>query len=82
MQLGSAERFMQQSEFLIYGNGKDNPPTGFMFEKQQLKGLYFNQSPTKVYYAQADDSIQTIGFFNSFPFKTYAGPPLSINALS
>ncbi|OAY50170.1 putative methylesterase 14, chloroplastic [Manihot esculenta] len=46
-ELGSAERFMQQSEFLIYGNGKDNPPTGFMFEKQQLKGLYFNQSPTK-----------------------------------
>ncbi|KAJ9167015.1 hypothetical protein P3X46_021699 [Hevea brasiliensis] len=46
-ELGSAERFMQESEFLIYGNGKDNPPTGFMFKKQQMKGLYFNQSPTK-----------------------------------
>ncbi|XP_050230478.1 putative methylesterase 14, chloroplastic [Mercurialis annua] len=46
-ELGSAERFMQESEFLIYGNGKDKSPTGFMFEKQQMKGLYFNQSPTK-----------------------------------
>ncbi|TYG49201.1 hypothetical protein ES288_D10G075400v1 [Gossypium darwinii] len=46
-ELGSAERFMQESEFLIYGNGKDEPPTGFMFEKQLMKGLYFNQSPTK-----------------------------------
>ncbi|XP_022720791.1 putative methylesterase 14, chloroplastic, partial [Durio zibethinus] len=45
--LGSAERFMQESQFLIYGNGKDKPPTGFMFEKQLMKGLYFNQSPTK-----------------------------------
>ncbi|GFZ09713.1 methyl esterase 14 [Actinidia rufa] len=46
-ELGSAELFMQESKFLIYGNGKGNPPTGFMFEKQQLKGLYFNQSPAK-----------------------------------
>ncbi|XP_010530122.1 PREDICTED: putative methylesterase 14, chloroplastic [Tarenaya hassleriana] len=46
-ELGSAERFMKESQFLIYGNGKDNPPTGFMFEKQHMKGLYFNQSPTK-----------------------------------
>ncbi|KAB1210895.1 putative methylesterase 12, chloroplastic [Morella rubra] len=46
-ELGSAEHFMQQSKFLIYGNGKDKPPTGFMFEKEQMKGLYFNQSPTK-----------------------------------
>ncbi|KAK0575808.1 hypothetical protein LWI29_007465 [Acer saccharum] len=46
-ELGSAERFMQESQFLIYGNGKDKPPTGFMFEKQQMKGLYFNQSPSK-----------------------------------
>lgn len=50
LQLGSAEHFMQQSKFLIYGNGKDKPPTGFMFEKEQMKGLYFNQSPTKVWY--------------------------------
>ncbi|KAL6961920.1 putative methylesterase 12, chloroplastic [Sarracenia purpurea var. burkii] len=46
-ELGSAELFMQESKFLIFGNGSDNPPTSFMFEKQQLKGLYFNQSPTK-----------------------------------
>ncbi|KAK9270096.1 hypothetical protein L1049_025670 [Liquidambar formosana] len=46
-ELGSAELFMQESKFLIYGNGKDKPPTGFMFEKQQMKGLYFNQTPTK-----------------------------------
>ncbi|XWS16310.1 hypothetical protein CRYUN_Cryun34aG0074100 [Craigia yunnanensis] len=46
-ELGSAESFMQESQFLIYGNGKDKPPTGFMFEKHLMKGLYFNQSPTK-----------------------------------
>jgi hypothetical protein len=40
---------MQESKFLIHGNGKEKPPTGFMFEKEQMKGLYFNQSPTKVY---------------------------------
>lgn len=48
LQLGSAERFMKESQFLIYGNGQDKPPTGFMFEKQHMKGLYFNQSPNKV----------------------------------
>ncbi|BAT92982.1 hypothetical protein LR48_Vigan05g051200 [Vigna angularis] len=46
-ELGSAERFIQESKFLIHGNGKDKPPTGFMFEKEQMKGLYFNQSPAK-----------------------------------
>ncbi|KAF8087226.1 hypothetical protein N665_0594s0002 [Sinapis alba] len=46
-ELGSAERFMKESQFLIYGNGKDKPPTGFMFEKQHMKGLYFNQSTSK-----------------------------------
>ncbi|XP_076919358.1 putative methylesterase 12, chloroplastic [Bidens hawaiensis] len=46
-QLGSAEQFMKESNFLIHGNGKDNPATGFMFEKQQMRGLYFNQSPGK-----------------------------------
>ncbi|KAF8105349.1 hypothetical protein N665_0158s0032 [Sinapis alba] len=46
-ELGSAERFMKESQFLIYGKGKDEPPTGFMFEKQHMKGLYFNQSPNK-----------------------------------
>lgn len=47
-QLGSAEFFMKESKFLIHGNGKDNPATGFMFEKHQMRGLYFNQSPAKV----------------------------------
>ncbi|KAI3773668.1 hypothetical protein L1987_48198 [Smallanthus sonchifolius] len=46
-QLGSAELFMKESKFLIHGNGKDNPATGFMLEKQQMRGLYFNQSPAK-----------------------------------
>ncbi|GKV27124.1 hypothetical protein SLEP1_g36329 [Rubroshorea leprosula] len=46
-ELGSAESLMQESKYLIYGNGKDKPPTGFMFEKLQMKGLYFNQSSTK-----------------------------------
>ncbi|KAF4377293.1 hypothetical protein CsatB_008150 [Cannabis sativa] len=46
-ELGSAEQFMEGSKFLIHGNGKDQPPTGFMFEKEQMKGLYFNHSPTK-----------------------------------
>lgn len=50
LQLGSAELFVQESKFLIYGNGKEKPPTGFMFEKQQMHGLYFNQSPSKVFY--------------------------------
>lgn len=48
MQLGSAELFMQESKYLIHGNGKDKTPTGFQFEKNQMKGLYFNQSPAKV----------------------------------
>ena len=42
---------MKGSKFLIYGNGKDEQPTGFMFEKEQMKGLYFNQSPTKVLFS-------------------------------
>lgn len=48
LQLGSAELFTQESKFLTYGNGKDKPATGIMFEKEQMHGLYFNQSPTKV----------------------------------
>ncbi|XP_060217027.1 putative methylesterase 14, chloroplastic isoform X2 [Lycium barbarum] len=45
--LGSAELFTPESKFLIYGNGKDKPATCIMFEKEQMQGLYFNQSPTK-----------------------------------
>ncbi|XP_022152536.1 putative methylesterase 12, chloroplastic isoform X2 [Momordica charantia] len=46
-ELGSAEIFLKDSMFLIYGNGKDKPATGFMLDKEQMKGLYFNQSPVK-----------------------------------
>ncbi|XP_010246768.1 PREDICTED: putative methylesterase 14, chloroplastic [Nelumbo nucifera] len=46
-ELGSAENFMQESQYLTYGNGKDKPPTSLMLEKQHMKGLYFNQSPAK-----------------------------------
>ncbi|OAY81958.1 putative methylesterase 14, chloroplastic [Ananas comosus] len=46
-ELASADVFLQESQFLVYGNGKDKPPTGLAFDKQQIKGLYFNQSPSK-----------------------------------
>ncbi|XP_057531966.1 putative methylesterase 14, chloroplastic [Amaranthus tricolor] len=46
-QLGSSEDFIKESQFLIHGNGTDNPPTAFMLEKQHMKALYFNQSPLK-----------------------------------
>lgn len=48
MQLGSAEVFLTQSQFLLYGNGKDKTPTAILFDKEQTKGLYFNQSNPKV----------------------------------
>lgn len=59
MQLGSAELFLQESKSLVFGNGNDKPPTGFMFEKQQMHGLYFNQSPAKV----LTSTVQTLLFF-------------------
>ncbi|KAL5993313.1 hypothetical protein ACLOJK_014237 [Asimina triloba] len=46
-ELAPAEFFTQESQYLMYGNGKDKPPTGLHLDKQQLKGLYFNQSPSK-----------------------------------
>ncbi|XP_042518843.1 putative methylesterase 12, chloroplastic [Macadamia integrifolia] len=46
-ELGSIESFMQESQLLMYGNGKDKPPTSLMLEKQQMKGLYFNQCSDK-----------------------------------
>uniref|UniRef100_A0A453S367 AB hydrolase-1 domain-containing protein n=2 Tax=Aegilops tauschii subsp. strangulata TaxID=200361 RepID=A0A453S367_AEGTS len=46
-ELASADVFLQESQYLLYGNGKDKPPTGLRFDKQQIKGLYFNQSPSK-----------------------------------
>ncbi|XP_074561438.1 putative methylesterase 14, chloroplastic [Curcuma longa] len=46
-ELASADVFLKESQFLVYGNGRDKPPTGLIFDKQQIKGLYFNQSPLK-----------------------------------
>ncbi|URE04332.1 Esterase [Musa troglodytarum] len=46
--LASADLFLQESQFLVYGNGRDKPPTSIMFDKQQIRALYFNQSPPKV----------------------------------
>ncbi|KAJ6795312.1 putative methylesterase 14, chloroplastic isoform X2 [Iris pallida] len=46
-ELASAEVFLQESQFLLYGNGKDRSPTALMFEKEQIKGLYFNQTTPK-----------------------------------
>ncbi|KAJ4802262.1 methyl esterase 12 [Rhynchospora pubera] len=46
-ELASADILLQESQFLLYGNGKDKPPTGLKFDKQQIKALYFNQTPTK-----------------------------------
>ncbi|CAA6660176.1 unnamed protein product [Spirodela intermedia] len=46
-ELASAEVFMQESQLLSYGNGKDRSPTAFVFDKQYIKGLYFNNSPPK-----------------------------------
>ena len=55
-QLRSADVFLQESQFLVYGNGKDKPPTGLMFDKQQIKGLYFNQTPSKVHCVSVERS--------------------------
>ncbi|CAL9098818.1 unnamed protein product [Musa acuminata var. zebrina] len=46
-ELASADLFLQESQFLVYGNGRDKPPTSIMFDKQQIRALYFNQSPPK-----------------------------------
>ncbi|RZC54550.1 hypothetical protein C5167_013404 [Papaver somniferum] len=46
-QLGSVEIFLKESQSVVHANGKDKPPTSLMFEKQQMKALYFNQTPTK-----------------------------------
>lgn len=45
-ELASAD-VLQESQFITYGNGKDNPPTSLKLDKQQIKSLYFNQSPSK-----------------------------------
>lgn len=46
-QLGSAEVFLKQSQFLLYGNGQDRSPTALMFDKEQIRALYFNQTTPK-----------------------------------
>ncbi|KAI0511547.1 hypothetical protein KFK09_012177 [Dendrobium nobile] len=46
-ELASADIFMQESQLLLYANGKDKPPTGLKLDKEQLQALYFNQSPSK-----------------------------------
>ncbi|ONK55323.1 uncharacterized protein A4U43_UnF5020 [Asparagus officinalis] len=45
--LGPAEAFLKESQFVLYGNGEDRSPTGLMFDKEQMKGLYFNQTTPK-----------------------------------
>lgn len=47
LQLASAEVFMKESQLLLYGNGRDKSPTALVFGKEQIKGLYFNQSQSK-----------------------------------
>ncbi|MQM02412.1 hypothetical protein Taro_035179, partial [Colocasia esculenta] len=46
--LASAEVFMQESQLLTYGNGRDRSPTALTFNKQHFTGLYFNQTHPKV----------------------------------
>ncbi|KAK8952335.1 hypothetical protein KSP39_PZI004500 [Platanthera zijinensis] len=46
-QLGSAEHFLQESQNLEYGNGREKPPTNLRLEKEQIRALYFNRCPTK-----------------------------------
>ncbi|KAI0494336.1 hypothetical protein KFK09_024470 [Dendrobium nobile] len=46
-ELGSAELFLKESQNLLYGNGKERPPTGLMLEKDQIKSLYFNHCSSK-----------------------------------
>ncbi|XP_008803794.1 putative methylesterase 14, chloroplastic isoform X1 [Phoenix dactylifera] len=46
-ELASADVFLQESQFLVYSNGRDKAPTGLVLDKQQIKCLYFNQSPSK-----------------------------------
>ncbi|KAK8967106.1 hypothetical protein KSP40_PGU015889 [Platanthera guangdongensis] len=45
--LGSAEHFLQESQNLEYGNGREKPPTNLRLEKKQIRALYFNRCPTK-----------------------------------
>uniref|UniRef100_A0A0D6QSG5 AB hydrolase-1 domain-containing protein n=1 Tax=Araucaria cunninghamii TaxID=56994 RepID=A0A0D6QSG5_ARACU len=46
-ELATATDLIQNARVFIYGNGNDKPPTGLEFDRNQLKELFFNQSPTK-----------------------------------
>lgn len=39
---------MQQAQVFLYANGKDHPPTAIDLNKELVKDLFFNQSPSKV----------------------------------
>ncbi|XP_020577029.1 putative methylesterase 14, chloroplastic isoform X2 [Phalaenopsis equestris] len=45
--LGPAELFLKESQNLLYGNGKEKPPTALLLEKDQIKCLYFNHCSPK-----------------------------------
>ncbi|PON79700.1 Methyl esterase [Parasponia andersonii] len=38
---------MQQAQIFLYANGKDQPPTAIDHNKELVKDLFFNQSPSK-----------------------------------
>ncbi|XP_057817497.1 putative methylesterase 11, chloroplastic [Cryptomeria japonica] len=46
-ELSTPNDLIQDARIFIYGNGNENPPTGLEFDRNQLKELFFNQSPTK-----------------------------------
>lgn len=45
--LGPADVFLKESQFLLYGNGKEKPAKGLQFGKEHIKALYFNQTSPK-----------------------------------
>lgn len=77
MQLGSVEIFLKESRSVVHANGKDKPPTSLMFEKQQLKALYFNQSPSKVWCHNLDPGCW---FFASHALDIYIDFFLLVNS--
>ncbi|KAF4368181.1 hypothetical protein F8388_022814 [Cannabis sativa] len=42
-----ANDLMQQAQIFLYANGKDQPPTAIEHNKELVKDLFFNQSPSK-----------------------------------
>jgi hypothetical protein len=39
---------LHKAQEFVYSNGKDQPPTAINIDKGLLRGLMFNQSPSKV----------------------------------